>query len=144
MKRFLSKNARLRKRVLASICLLFTCVALCTGTAVVDCVQRNSPPTAPVYPQSTLVSQKSYFAKSRYPIAIHTYTSSGSPSDLIAFYENEAHCQESSDRERMMCNGEATPDGEFSVYIDLAEQEADGETTYVIEFHWHTCAPDWG
>ncbi len=140
----LSKGSGQRKGVLAFVCLLLICVGVCAVTLAIDCARRNSPPSAPVYPQSTLVSQKVDGLKSRYPIATYYYVSVDSPADLVAFYRDRGSCQESRAWKRAVCHGGSTPFGEFFAYIDLASHQANGTTSYVIEIRWQTCAPYWG
>jgi hypothetical protein len=98
----------------------------------------NSVPKAPVYDQSILVNENAYnWSGVSKPMISYEYTSADSPEKILEFYSQNAECEGGYVIEgRVVCRGQATPFGEYRVYIDSAQSPWAIQTTYAIETEW--------
>lgn len=144
MGKIVSANTRMLKAlVFTSLALL--CFGACVAVEVTRCERLNTPPKAPVYPGSTLVNHVSSGIGRSRPMVTYDYTSTSSPEKIVAFYEERGFCREPvfdpvGQRSRQLCQGDATPFGEYFVYIDLDSHAFEGITTYALEVRWHGCS----
>jgi hypothetical protein len=95
-------------------------------------------PEAPIYTNSTLISQSSYDSEGVfYPWISSKYESSDSPEKIIQFYSQDGTCELSDKIEgRYICKGKATPFGDYMVYIDSAQFPIENQTPYTLEIQW--------
>ncbi len=98
----------------------------------------NSVPKATVYDQSILVNEVSHNRPGVfYPLISYEYTSADATEKIIQFYSQEGLCEQGDVIEgRFLCRGQATPFGEYTVYIDSAQSPSAIQTTYAIETRW--------
>jgi hypothetical protein len=125
-------NLRKLFKVLALMAILFCAVVLRLNYI-------NSVPKAPVYNQSILVNEVSHNRPGVfYPLITYEYTSADAAEKIIQFYSRDALCEENDfiEGSRIVCSGEATPFGEYRVYIDSAQSASAIQTTYAIETRW--------
>jgi hypothetical protein len=131
-------------RMLKALVFIFLAL-LFLGACVAVRVNHCEQPKTPVYPESTLVDyEASGIGRSR-PMVTYDYTSTDSPEKIVAFYKEKGFCREpvfdpAGQRNRQLCQGNATPYGEYFVYIDLGSHMAEGITTYALEVRWHGCS----
>ena len=78
------------------------------------------------------------------PIVTNQYESPDASEKIIAFYEEQGTCGEGNEtiKSRELCRGQATPFGEYFVYIYLDSYASKGSTSFVIEIRWHGCSSD--
>jgi hypothetical protein len=145
MMRIASVSPRMLKKALVLVFLALLCLGACVAVLVIDCKRLKVPPKAPVYPESTLVDYvESGIGRSR-PIVTYDYASTTPPEKIVAFYEERGFCREPvfdpvGQRSRQLCQGDATPFGEYFVYIDLTSYAIEGITAYAVEVRWHGCS----
>ena len=129
------------ERFLNAVPLILLCLSLSACILWESrCKQLNRPPDAPVYPGAELVnSASSGIGRSR-PIVTHYYESTDSPEKIIAFYDEKGTCDVGDNIEsRELCHGDATPFGEYFVFVDL-NPTIEGKAIFVIEIRWHGCS----
>jgi hypothetical protein len=121
--------------------LLPHCLPGCTIIDPNRCKRLNTLPIAPVYTESELVDFASRAIGRSRPMVTYYYESGSSPDKIIAFYEERGACGLGEDlKSRELCKGNATPSGEYFVYIDLDSYMTKGITTYAVEIIWHGCS----
>jgi hypothetical protein len=144
------------KQLLILHAMIFACMAVCAAVyfipSTIYCEQRKIPPTAPVYPGSTL-TDTSYFLVgldySFWPpkfldvdepgmsLATYHYTVAASPEQVIEFYTETEGASVAPNRYVV---GNAEPFGEFDVGIHNPNSQTDHRTTeYFIEIRWQRC-----
>lgn len=138
MKRLASSNSSGLRIVLGLVLLTLVCLGICAVVVFIRCERARMPPDTPVYPDSVLVGQES-IGTDRWPLITYQYTSTHLPERIVAYYEERGRCREYEERERIVCQGEATPFGEYFVYIDLARYPVEGITPYILEVQWSGC-----
>jgi hypothetical protein len=108
-------------KALGGVLLVLLCLGACAAVYIIRCNQQNTPPEAPIYPESSLMKQWSQrVGTSRYLIVVYDYTSADPPEEIVAFYAEKGYCRGNSEGNRITCQGEATPFGEYFVYWTLA------------------------
>lgn len=129
--------------VLALLALIGGCVSIAILLSA-RCTWLNIAPTAPVYPGAIVLRQVSDGVGTSRPIITNQYASLDAPEKIIAFYEEQGSCDEGNEamRSRELCRGEATPFGEYFVYVDLDSFASKGSTSFAIEIRWHGCSSD--
>lgn len=98
----------------------------------------STVPTAPIYGNSILINEISQKGDGiYYPIATYNYKSPDAPTEIIEFYSQSGICEQNDAVEgRFVCNGKATPFGEYHVYIDSAKFLLEQQTFYSLEIQW--------
>ncbi len=123
-------------------------VLFCSGAYVVrimiDCERAKVAPEVQVYPGSMLIheSLEGVGLRTR-PIVTRYYKSMDSPNTIVEFYQKQGICglgENLSQTGHELCRGNATPFGEYFVYIDLDSYAFQGTTSYAIEIRWHGCS----
>ncbi len=95
----------------------------------------NTIPEAPIYGHSTLINKLSQNSPGVfYPLITYYYKSSDAPEQVIQFYSQDGACKQI--EERFICNGRATPFGEYTAYIDSTQTPVDHQITYILEIRW--------
>jgi len=97
----------------------------------------NTIPIAPIYGNATKISESSYTSNETfYPLLSYNYASNDVPEHVIEFYAEEGYCIESDlIEDRVVCRGETTPFGEYTVYIDKAN-DSEIKTNFRVEITW--------
>jgi len=133
-------NTYMRNLFIAAALAVLVCTGACVIYIVVYCVRANRPPKAPVYPESILVEQVSRGVSTRsYRRLTSDYVTADPPEAVVAFYEDRGPCRDPGPLNRVTCDGESVPFGEYFAYIDLASYETNGETAYALEIRWRGC-----
>jgi len=117
------------------------CCVICAAMTEIRCQRSKSPPEAPVYPRSKVVNHLLSGIGTRRPRVTFYYESTDSPENIVAFYEERSSCDVGEPVEgRELCRGNATPFGEYFVYISLDSYAIKEITTYAVEIWWRGCS----
>jgi hypothetical protein len=133
-------NTYTRNLFIAGALAVLVCTGACVICNAVYCIRANRPPKAPIYPESILVEQvSSGVGTSSRPRLTSRYVTADPPEAVLAFYEDRGSCRDPVPLNRVLCDGESVPFGEYFAYIDLASYETNGETAYALEIKWRGC-----
>lgn len=142
------------KQLFVSISVVFACLASCAAIyfvpATIYCEQRKHPPTAPIYPGSTLIDISSSLVGLNYSLwppididipipssATYRYSTLDSPEQVLEFYSQRGDLAGTYKRNVI---GSADPFGEYYVGIsNWNSQLVDGITRYFIDIEWESC-----
>jgi hypothetical protein len=80
------------KNLLVFAALILLCSLLGLVFVTVDCQRMNTPPTAPVYPNSTILNYNAMGIGRSRPIVTYYYSTFDSPDKVVAFYEKQGTC----------------------------------------------------
>lgn len=129
----------MRARVLF-VCLVVPLILLaCANARFINCEQAKIAPQAPVYPGSQLADETESIVGATIPMVTRHYRTADPPQNVVAFYQARGRCGAGEATERDVCLGDATPNGEYFVYIDLSGYGAHRVTTYTLEIRWEGC-----
>jgi hypothetical protein len=116
--------------VLVTVGIVTVILAVSRSNLIQGCLE--TVPEYPIFPQSTLISDKRVHQSPRNNIVERNYSSATSTNAVIAFYQDNAACHITSGTDTMLCRGEDNG-GIYYVYIDLSTSQA---TSYTVEVGW--------
>ena len=120
-------------KMILNLILLGGLLSACSSISV--CRGRNEVPEFVVYPDSVLVQTNTGRAND-FGIVSFEYTVNVSWEILRDYYEYIINCRiPSNDQDRVVCEGSATPYGEYSVYLNPSAMDT-LNTTYTVEVFW--------
>ena len=134
-------RTRMIRKLLPLAFLLLICLGAGAAYEVTSCHNMNVPPRGPVYPNSTLTDQVLRgVGTSNVPLATFYYVATDAPETLVSFFKKSGDCREGVEPiKREVCEGDAVPYGQYSVYIDLDAYPSKAVTSYVVELRWTGC-----
>ncbi len=102
-----------------------------------DCPQRDSSiPQHPIYPNARLVGQITVTDSDGYEELRYNYETRDDPSQVVDFYSGKAFCVFSPSANQTLCDGQATPFGNYWVAIKHTENTI---TSYYVKVYWDKC-----
>jgi hypothetical protein len=98
---------------------------------------RNIRPQAPIYGNASLIRENAYVSEGNfYPMVSTDFSSPDTLEQIRDFYAEQSICRAGDViKNRVICQGNATPFGDYTVYIDrpiLPETS----TTFIVEVRW--------
>lgn len=103
------------------------------------CEYRNTVPEAPIHPNSVLVNSELSGTGGSRPLATYYYEANSPVEEVIQFYSEQADCSVAEATSNIVCRGNATPFGEYFVYVEAPPGLASGVTQYAVELRWQGC-----
>ncbi len=131
----------LRRARLVVLCLGFLAIAvIAAGIAWTSytCEQAKTPPSAPIYPASTLISEDIALGLGDFPHVTKHYSSTDITENVIAFYAKQSSCYKGDD-DSTVCTNSAVPFGRYSVYISKNSYSPSQLATFTVELAWRGC-----